>query len=302
MPIAEVKLIWKNGELIPWQEATTHVLAHGLQYGTSVFEGMRAYQTNTKGVCIFRNRDHVERLHFSARAYQLNITHTVEELMEAYRDTVRANDLSNCYLRPIVHLGYGELGPGAETGAPDVAIIAIPSNDHSYPTGLKSPINVGVSSWRRPASGTIPAGVKASGNYLSSRLIALEATQNRFEDGMVSEGQASKIFVCADGVLSTPPPSSGILKGITRDTVMKLASSLGCQVKEEPIARETLYAADKIFLIGTACEILPVKSVDRRPVGSRDYAISNQVSNAYFDNFSNTDADVHNWLDPCALD
>lgn len=305
MPIQEAKLIWRNGKLIPWAEATTHVLTHGLHYGSGVFEGMRAYDTKHRGVAVFRNREHIERLLFSARVYKINIDYSVEDLMAACREVVRENDLKSAYIRPIAYLGYGEMGPASQSCPTDMVIAAFPWGAYLGEDGLANGIDVCVSSWRRPAPGTIPAGVKAAGNYLSSRLVSMEAKDRGFaegiglsHDGTVSEGAGENLFVVLRGRIITPPAASSILAGITRDTVMTLARDLGYEVIEQPVPREMLYAADELFFTGTAAEVTPVRSVDRIPVGTGDRPVTKKIQSAFFGLFTGETEDKWGWLDP----
>ncbi|NOX95518.1 MAG: branched-chain amino acid transaminase [Alphaproteobacteria bacterium] len=305
MPIQETKTIWRNGVMIPWAEATTHILTHALHYGTSVFEGMRAYDTKHKGVCVFRNRDHIERLHFSARVYRIDIDYSVETLMQACLDVVRENDLSAAYIRPVAFLGYGEMGPASRDVKSDVAIAAFPWGAYLGDDGLKNGIDVAISSWRRMAPGTVPAGVKAGGNYLSSRLVSMEAKSKGYaegiglsHDGTLSEGAGENLFVVHKGRILTPPAASSILAGITRETVITLAQKLGHEVVEQALPRELLYAADEVFLTGTAAEITPVRSVDDLKVGSGERPITTAIQNAFFGLFSGETEDEWGWLDP----
>ena len=305
MPIQEVEHIWRNGKLVPWAQATTHVLTHALHYGTGVFEGMRAYDTPHMGSVIFRNREHFERLRFSASVYAIDLTYSVDEMMAATKETLRANDLRGAYIRPLAYLGYGEMGPSSMACETDFIIAAFPWGAYLGEDGLKNGIDVAVSSWRRAAPGTIPAGVKAAGNYLSSRLISMEAKLNGFaegiglaHDGTVSEGAGENLFVVKDGRIITPPSASSILTGITRDSAMVIARDLGYEVTELPIAREMLYAADEIFLTGTAAEITPVKSVDRIAVGNGDKPVTHAIQQVFFGLFNGETEDKWGWLDP----
>ena len=305
MPINEAKYIWRNGEMTPWAEATTHVLTHGLHYGTAVFEGMRAYNTPNKGVCIFRNREHIERLFYSARVYRINIAHSVDDIMEACRNTVRENDLDSAYIRPIAYLGYGEMGPASLNAPSEIVVAAFPWGAYLGEDGLKNGIDVALSSWRRLAPGTMPAGVKAAGNYLSSRLVSMEAKQNGFaegiglaHDGSVSEGAGENLFVVHKGRIITPPAASSILSGITRDTAITLARKIGIDVVEQAIPREMLYAADEIFLTGTAAEITPVKSVDRLNVGTGEKPVTKEIQRLFFGLFNGEVDDEWGWLNP----
>ena len=306
MPIQEAKFIWRNGEMIPWAQATTHVMTHALHYGSSVFEGMRAYNTKTHGVCVFRNREHIERLFFSARVYRIDITkYSVEEIMQVCRDVVRENDLDSAYIRPIAYLGYGEMGPASFNAPSDLAVAAFPWGAYLGDEGLKNGIDVAFSSWRRMAPGTVPAGVKAGGNYLSSRLVSQEAKLNGFaeglglsHDGLVSEGAGENIFVVLKGKIYTPPAASSILAGITRDTVITLAKKAGYEVIEQSIPREMLYAADEVFLTGTAAEITPVRSIDKLTVGKGNRPATSQLQDMFFGLFSGETKDEWGWLDP----
>ncbi|MEM9494409.1 MAG: branched-chain amino acid transaminase [Pseudomonadota bacterium] len=307
MPITEAKLIWRNGEMIPWAEATTHVLTHGLHYGSAVFEGMRAYNTTHKGVSIFRNREHIERLFYSARIYKIDIDHSVDDIMKACRDVVRENNLDAAYIRPIAYLGYGEMGPASQSAPSEIAIAAFPWGAYLGEEGLKNGIDVAVSSWRRFAPGTVPAGVKAAGNYLSSRLVSMEAKDRGFaegiglsHDGTLSEGAGENIFVVHNGRILTPPAVSSILSGITRDTVMTLAQKLGYNVVEQAMPRELLYAADEVFFTGTAAEVTPVRSIDGFAIGSGERPVTTAIQNAFFGLFSGETKDEWGWFDPVA--
>ncbi|MEL7487133.1 MAG: branched-chain amino acid transaminase [Pseudomonadota bacterium] len=307
MPIQEAEKIWRNGEMIPWRDATTHVLTHGLHYGTGVFEGMRAYDTRHKGVCVFRNREHIERLLYSARVYKLDIKYSVDELMQVCRDVVRENNLQSAYIRPLAFLGYGEMGPASQACETDLIIAAFYWGAYLGEDGLKNGIDVAISSWRRMAPGTVPAGVKAAGNYLSSRLVSMEAKDRGFaegiglaHDGTISEGAGENLFVVHKGRILTPPASASILAGITRDTVITLAGDLGFEVVEQALPREILYAADEVFLTGTAAEVTPVKSVDAMPVGNGDKPVTHAIQNAFFGLFTGETEDTRGWLDPVA--
>ena len=307
MPIQETKLIWRNGEMIPWADATTHILTHALHYGTSVFEGMRAYETAHKGVCIFRNREHFERLHFSARVYGIEIDYSVDDLMAACRDVIRENDLKSAYIRPVAFFGYGEMGPASANVGSEVAIAAFPWGAYLGEDGMKNGIDVAISSWRRLAPGTIPAGVKAGGNYLSSRLISMEAKKKGYaegiglsHDGTVSEGAGENLFVVHKGRILTPPAASSILAGITRETVTILARKAGYEVVEQALPREMLYAADEVFLTGTAAEVTPVRSVDDLAVGNGERPVTSKIQEMFFGLFNGETEDEWGWLDPVA--
>ncbi len=304
MPIQEAEFIWRNGEFVRWRDATTHVMTHALHYGTGVFEGMRAYETAHKGSAIFRNREHFERLAFSAKVYKINLEFSVSALMEACKEVLRKNNLKTAYIRPLAFLGYGEMGPSSQSCKTDLIIAAFPWGAYLGEDGLKNGIDVCISSWRRLAPGTVPAGVKAAGNYLSSRLISMEAKDRGFaegiglaHDGTVSEGAGENLFVVMNGRLITPPAASSILSGITRDAAMTLARDLGYDVVEMPMPREMLYAADEIFLTGTAAEITPVRSVDRIAVGTGQRPVTDAIQAAFFGLFTGKTEDKWGWLD-----
>ena len=305
MPIQETRVIWRNGELVPWADATTHVLTHGLHYGTGVFEGVRAYETPHKGVCIFRNREHCERLKYSASVYRFDLKYSAEQLMEASRLIVRENDLRSAYIRPLVFLGYGEMGPSSMNCQTEIIIAAFPWGAYLGEEGLKNGIDVAISSWRRLAPGTIPPGVKAAGNYLSSRLISMEAKLHGYaegialgHDGTLSEGAGENLFLVREGAIYTPPAVSSILSGITRKTVMTLAEKLGYPVIEQAMPREMLYAADEIFLTGTAAEVTPVRSIDKIEVGNGTRPVTKAIQAAFFGLFNGETEDEWGWLDP----
>lgn len=307
MPIQEAKFIWRNGDFLAWAQATTHVMTHALHYGTAVFEGMRAYETKHRGTVIFRNRDHFDRFHFSAKPYKIQIEQSADELVEICKEVIRKNELSSAYIRPLAYLGYGEMGPSSQVAPSDVMIAAFPWGAYLGEEGLKNGIDVCVSSWRRSAPGTIPSGIKAAGNYLSSRLISMEAKDNGFaegiglaHDGTVSEGAGENIFVILNGKIITPPAAASILSGITRDSIIKLACDLGIEVIEQAVPREMLYAADELFLTGTAAEVTPVRSVDRIAIGNGERPITTSLQNAFFGLFSGETEDKWGWLDEIA--
>lgn len=298
-------LIWFNGELMPWKNATVHVMSHALHYGSSVFEGIRAYDTH-KGTCIFRLEDHIKRLFESAKIYRMNIPFTHDEIVQACKDTVVKNNLKAAYLRPLFFLGDVGMGLRPPIDAKADAIIAAFSWEaYLGADAIEHGVDVGVSSWNRLAPNTMPTAAKAGGNYLSSQLISTEAARHGYTEGialdvnnMVSEGAGQNLFLVRDGVIYTPPKTSSILSGLTRDVVIKLAKDLGFEVREEPIARESLYIADEFFMTGTATEIVPVKSVDHLPVGTGDRGpITKKLQETFFGLFTGETEDKYNWLD-----
>lgn len=305
MPIQETTRIWRNGEMIPWAEATTHLLTQGLHYGSSAWDGMRAYNTSHMGTCIFRNRDHIERLFYSASVYRIPIDFSVEDILQASRDVVRENALKSAYVRPIAFLGYGELGPADPRVPHEIAIAAFPFGAYLGDDGVAEGVDVMVSSWRRPPGGTIPMGVKAGGNYLSSRLISMEARELGFADGIalthdgtVSEGAGANLFIVKNERLYTPPASSSILAGITRNTIITLAKKLDHEVVEQPLPREMLYSADEMFMTGTAAEITPIRSVDKITVGTGATPVIQRLKDTFFGLISGETEDRWGWLDP----
>ena len=300
------KLIWLNRRLVPWEQATVHVLSHALHYGSSVFEGIRVYKT-PDGPKVFRLTDHMQRLFDSAKIYRLPIPYERDELIAACKEVVRANELMNgAYIRPIALRGYGDIGLAPKPDhAVDVAIAAWEWGAYLGAEGLEEGVDVCVSSWQRVAPNTIPALAKAGGNYLSSQLISSEAKRLGFAegialstDGTVSEGAGENLFVVRGGKIITPSASSSILTGITRDTVMQLAAKIGLTVEEHTIPRESLYLADEMFFTGTAAEITPIKSVDRMQIGAgRRGPITKQLQDAFFGLFSGDTEDSQGWLE-----
>ena len=267
------QFIWHNGAIKPWAEATTHVMAHALHYGSSVFEGIRSYAT-PNGQAIFRLSDHLRRLYHSAKIYDMPIPYTLAELAQASRDVIKANKLDRAYLRPVAFRGLGGFGLSAETPT-DVAVAAWEMGPYLGEGVLEAGIDACVSSWQRFAPNTIPAGAKAGGNYLSGQLVAREARRLGFGEGialastgLLSEGAGENLFLVFEGALHTTPVSAALLNGITRNSIITLARTVGLEVFERDIPREYLYLCDELFMCGTAAEITPIRSVDGKPVGS----------------------------------
>lgn len=309
MPVKESKYIWHNGKLVPWAEATTHVLSHALHYGSSVFEGIRVYKTPS-GPAGFRLTDHVKRMFNSAKVYRLKIPYSQEELVAACRAVIVQNGLTDgAYIRPIAFRGYGEMGVAGNIEAPaSCSVAAWEWGSYLGEGGLERGVDVCISSWQRVAPNTVPALAKAGGNYLSSILVTLEARRLGFTEGIalntagfVSEGAGENLFLVQDGKLYTPPVAASILAGLTRDTVFKLAESCNVQIFEQNIPRELLYIADEVFLTGSAAEITPVRSVDKITVGDgRRGPITEQLQNQFFGLFDGTVVDRWGWLEPIA--
>ena len=295
--------IWQNGQIKPWRDATVHVMAHALHYGSSVFEGIRSYET-PDGAAIFRLTDHLKRLYMSAKIYDIEIPYSIEELAAACRDVVKKNDLKAAYLRPVAFRGLGGFGLSAECPT-DVAVATWPMGPYLGPEALENGIDACVSSWQRFAPNTIPAGAKAGGNYLSGQLIAREARRLGFGEGialastgLLSEGAGENLFLVFDGVLHTPPASASILTGITRHTLMTLAREEGIEVVERDLPREYLYLADEILMCGTAAEVTPIRAVDGKQIGNgKGGPITRRLQELYFGLFSGKTADRWGWLE-----
>ena len=297
--------IWFNGEMVPWAEANVHVLTHAMHYGTSVFEGVRCYNT-PKGPIIFRHFEHAKRLKDSAKIYRFPIPYTVEEIMEATRETLRHNKLETAYIRPLGFVGNVGLGVCPPSGTEmDLIIAAFPWGSYLGEEALEKGVEAMISSWNRAAPNTIPTAAKAGGNYLSSLLVGGEARRHGYDegialsvDGFLSEGAGENIFVIKDGVITTPPATSAILPGITRDSIMVLARDRGYEVREANIAREALYLADEVFMTGTAAEVVPVATIDKIEVGTgKRGPITKELQEAYFGLFNGTTEDKWGWLD-----
>jgi branched-chain amino acid aminotransferase, group I len=295
--------IWHNGAIKPWAEATTHVMAHAIHYGSSVFEGLRAYDT-PRGTAIFRLRDHTRRLFGSAKIYDIAIPYTPDEIDQACRDIVRANGLRSAYLRPVAFRGVGSVGIAAETPI-DVAIAALDFGRYLGAEALEQGIDACVSSWQRVAPNTVPAGAKAGGNYLSGQLVTREARRHGYGEGialaaggLLSEGAGENLFLVFEGALHTTPASASILTGITRDSIIRLARDAGIEVVERDIPREYLYLCDELFMCGTAAEITPLRSVDGKPVGDgKPGPVTRRMQALFFGLFDGNTADTRGWLD-----
>ncbi|WP_421788644.1 branched-chain amino acid transaminase [Hyphobacterium sp.] len=291
-----------DGDLRHWEDCTVHVMSHALHYGSSVFEGLRVYDT-PDGPAIFRLEDHIARLYRSARVYRIGIPFDLETVCQACCDAVRKNGLTAGYIRPLAFRGAGSVGVTAQDTPIHLIIAAFPWGTYLGPDALEKGVDVAVSSWNRLAPNTVPPGMKAGGNYLSSMLIGYEAKDRGVaegiglgHDGLLSEGSGENLFLVEDGVIRTPPGAASILKGITRDTAIKLLADMGHDVVEQPLPREALYTADEIFFTGTAAEITPIKRVDHIHVGTGDYPITRSVQDAFFGLFSGKTADTRDWL------
>lgn len=304
MPIAESEFIWFDGKLVPWAEAQVHVLSHVLHYGSSVFEGIRCYETND-GPAVFCLSQHMRRMVDSCRVYRMEIPFAQDALADAVLETIRANKLSSCYIRPLVFRGYGELGVSPLPCPVQVIIATWKWGAYLGAEALEQGVEVGVSSWRRMAPDTFPAAVKAGGHYTNSQLMKLEALRHGYAEsialdvfGYVSEGSGENIFLVRDNVLSTPQVGTSLLGGITRDSVITIARDLGYTVQERPIAREELYMAEELFFAGTAVEISPVRSVDHMVVGQgKRGPVTAALQKAFFERVRGEAPDPYGWLD-----
>ena len=298
------KFIWMNGEMIPWEKATVHVMSHALHYGSSVFEGLRCYET-PDGPVIFRLDAHTRRLYDSANLYRYEIPFTTDEIEQACIETIRQNELTNAYIRPLVFLGAGSLGVVPSQDVPvEVMVAAIEWGAYLGEDGMNNGIDVCVSSWTRTTSAALPVLAKAGGHYLNAQLIGGEARRHGYVEGIsvsasgtVSEGSAENLFIVRDGEIFTPPLAASILNGITRDSIMILARELGYKVTEIDLPRELLYIADEVFLTGTAAEVTPVRSVDQIEVGNGSRGpITEELQSAFFGLFDGRTKDQWNWL------
>lgn len=306
MAINEAEFIWSNGKIIPWHDAKVHVLTHGLHYGTSWFEGIRVYET-PNGPTVFRLTDHVRRLFDSARMFSKALPFTETELIAACKQIVAVNKLNSAYIRPIAFIGYDSIGVVPPANAPiEVNIAAFSWGAYLGEEARQHGVDVCVSSWARLAPNTAPTGAKSGGNYLSSYLISLEAKSRGYAEGIgldtggrLSEGAGENLFLVRDGKLMTPPASSSILQGITRDSIIKLAKREGIEVVEQTLPREMLYLCDEAFMTGTAAEVTPIRSVDDKPTRAGGPGeITKLMQDKFFGLFDGTSADDWGWLEP----
>lgn len=297
--------IWHNGRFIAWDEAKIHVLSHVVSYGSSVFEGIRCYET-VQGPAVFRLREHIRRMLDSAKIYRIDVSYTTDELAEAMVELVRVNGLQSCYLRPIVLRGYGNIGVLGTKNPTEVFVACWEWGKYLGEDALSQGVDVCISSWNRIAPNTLPALAKAGANYMNSQLIRMEANANGYSEGIaldaagyISEGSGENIFAVRDGKILTPPLGASVLPGITRDTVVNLARQLDIPVVETIIPRELLYIADEVFFTGTAAEITPIRSVDKIQVGEgRRGPITERLQKEFFGIVNGTSPDRQGWLTP----
>src|SRR3989440_249635 len=283
----ETEKIWMNGELVDWGDAKIHVGAHGLHYGSGVFEGIRAYET-PKGSAVFRLTDHLQRLHNSARLLYMELPYSVDELRAASFELIGVNGLPECYLRPIAFYGYGELGVSAAGNPVDVVIMSWPWAAYLGTESLKTGIRAKISSWQRVGPNVIPHASKATGVYVNSMLAVTEANRAGYDeailltgDGFIADGSGENVFVVRDGTIVTPDLSTSILPGITRDTVIQIAQDLGYTVIEKNLIRSDLFIADEVFMTGTAAEVTPLRSIDDVEIGAGPITL--EIQEAYLD-------------------
>ncbi len=288
-PVSATSKIWMDGQLVPWSEARVHVLTHGLHYGYAVFEGIRCHRT-ARGTAVFRLAEHLERFLDSAKIYELRLPYSLPELKQAVVDLVRANGGPEAYLRPIAFTGYGEMGLDP-TGSPiQVAIAMWPWGAYLGEAGQTRGVRATVSSWTRVDSRSLPPQAKCAANYANGILAKLEARAGGYDEalllnaaGLVSEGPGENVFRVRNGVLSTPPASSGILRGVTRDTIVRLAGEAGIPFQGTGFTREELFTADELFYTGTAAGLTPIREVDGRPIGTGSYPVAQRLRGLYDD-------------------
>ena len=301
--ITESEWIWKDGDFIAWGEARLHLLSTAVQFGTSVFEGIRAYRT-PRGPAIFRLKEHIRRLQDSCRIYRLPLAHDTAALEAACVEAVRRNGLQDCYIRPMVLRGYGAAGLFAEASPVETYVAAWPWGTYLGEGALERGVDVCVSSWMRAHPNTFPVAAKAAGHYVSAQLIKMEAVANGYTEGiavgpggLVSEGSGQNLFLVRDGVLITPFLDGTSLSGITRDAILRLAAEMGIPIREQLVPRESLYTADELFFTGTASEVTPIRSVDRVEVGSgKAGPVTLRLQRAFMDVVTGATADDRGWL------
>lgn len=296
-------VVWMNGKLVPWKEANIHLASHVIHYGSSLFEGFRAYDT-PKGTAILRNSAHIKRLYNSCKMYRMEIPFTQEEFEKAVIETIKANKLKACYIRPVVYRGYGTLGVDPFPNPIDCAILVWEWGQYLGEKALENGVDVKISTWHRMAPNTFPALAKSGANYMNSQLIKMEALLEGYVEGIalnvrghISEGSGENIFIVINGEIHTPPLSSSILPGITRDMVIRLAKDLGITLVEETIPREMLYIAEEVFFTGSAAEITPIRSVDKITIGNgRRGPVVKRLQDEFFAYINGERKDKYRWL------
>jgi len=299
----EAKWIWLNGSLVPWKKAQVHFLAHALHYGSAVFEGIRCYET-PKGPAVFRLTDHVKRLFYSADVFGMKIPYTEKEVYDAVIGTVKANKLRECYIRPIAYYGYGQMGLNPVGAKVDFGIAAWPWGAYLGAEGLENGIRMKISDWVRPPTHIMPTNAKVSGNYVNSIVAKLDAVKTGFEEailldcnGNVAECTGENIFIVKNNVLVSPP-TDNTLKGITRDSIMRIAKDSGIAVKEKFFKKEELYAADEAFLTGTAAEVTPIREIDNKTIGAgKPGPVTKKLQAKFYEIVKGKDKKYEKWLD-----
>ena len=297
--------IWMNGSFVNWNDAKIHIASHVIHYGSGVFEGARCYDTRQGPAC-FRLDAHVRRLVDSAKIYRMEVPYSYEQLTDAVLETIRTNGLRACYIRPLVYRGYDSLGVHPGACPIDVAIMVWEWGAYFTKEAIEEGLDVKISTWARNAANTTPAMAKSVANYANAQLIKMEAVSDGYAEGIaldtsgnISEGSGQNVFIVRDGVIYTPPISSSVLWGITRDSVIIIAKELGVEVREQVLPRETLYLADEVFFVGTAVEVTPIRSVDRLKVGrGRRGPITEAIQQRFFQLVRGEAPDVHGWLQP----
>lgn len=302
MKLKPLRKIWMNGRYVAWKDAKVHVLTHALHYGTAIFEGMRCYET-VNGPAIFRMREHYRRFLHGIKSYEFKIKYNEAQLGRVTKELVRKNKVRSCYIRPICYVGFGTIGIDVTHSPYEIAIIPVPFGKY-FGDKFETGISCKISSWKRISSEILSPHVKASANYLNSVLAKREAKESGYdeaimltENGRVSEGSGENIFIVENGVLVTPPVFDGVLKGITRQSVMEIASEMGIPVVERPLLRDELYTADEVFMTGTAAEITPVVNIDKRVISKGPGPLTKELRSAFFTIVSGKDERFAEWLD-----
>jgi branched-chain amino acid aminotransferase len=302
--VEKVELIWKNGEFVAWDDANVHVLSHGLHYGTGVFEGIRCYDTESRGPAIFRHGDHLDRLRKSAELYYLELPYSTDEIREATKELIRRNGLRSCYIRPLAFRGYGEMGLYAKSAPVELMVAVWPWGAYLGEEGKRNGIRAKVSSWRRISPASLIPHAKASGQYLNSILAKTETANAGYDEaillderGFVCEGSGENIFLVRDGQIVTPPHTASILDGINRKSVIQIATDLGYTVVERDVARAELYLAEEMFLTGTAAELVPIREVDDHAIGEPG-EITRVIQERFEDAVCGRAEEYLEWLDP----
>ena len=307
MAVKHFEKVWHNGEFIPWNQATVHVASHVISYASCLFEGIRCYDT-PRGPGIFRLKEHIDRLVNSCKIYRMELEFTRDELAQALIELVRVNNVKHCYLRPVIFRGLGEVGVNPLKNPIEIYLLAWEWGKYLGDEALRQGVDVCVSSWHRIAPDTLPAIAKAAANYMNAQLMKMEAVTNGYTEGIsldvsghISEGSGENLFIVREGKIVTPPLSSSILPGITRDSVITLAQELGYPVIEQAISREVLYIADEVFFTGTAAEITPIRSVDRIVVGKgQPGPITLNLQERFLSIVQGQAEDKYGWLTLCS--